>query len=203
MAPKRKPKDEPTTKGEDERKASADADSVVDLTDDQDEEPNRPAKRPHRDEEGGAQETSHRPRPPGHGPPGSRHGRGGGGGGCSGRELDMRESRVSQELSRDVEALNGSKALIRLFHLNGQLDSKAPVLTLQVRTLTGKTVPIKCEGTHTIGMIKAIFWQVDGPPIDQTRLIHSGRQLENHETVAGCGMHDGSIVHAILKLRGS
>lgn len=42
-----------------------------------------------------------------------------------------------------------------------------------------------------------------GIPIDQARLIYAGQQLENAHTLADYRIADKSILHLVLKLRGS
>ena len=71
---------------------------------------------------------------------------------------------------------------------------------IQVKTLTGKTVPLKVKPTDTILSIKQQIAQSEGIPTDQQRLISSGKQLEDDMKVQDYNITDDSVLHLVLRL---
>lgn len=57
-------------------------------------------------------------------------------------------------------------------------------MTIFVKTLTGKAVPLEVESSNTVDDFKLKFYEADGiRPIHQ-RIIFCGKQLENDHTLA-------------------
>ena len=71
-----------------------------------------------------------------------------------------------------------------------------------VKSLTGKIITINVEISSSIFNVKEIISEKEGIPIDQLRIIFSGKQLQDNHTVEYCNIQNESTIHMILHLRG-
>lgn len=71
-----------------------------------------------------------------------------------------------------------------------------------VSTLTKKQLEIEIETTDTILWLKQKILEREGIPINQQRLIHRGRQLNDDRTLAEHAIERGAIIHLVYCLRG-
>ena len=78
-----------------------------------------------------------------------------------------------------------------------QVQDKTAELSGQVfvKTPTGKTMAFEVLGPDTVLSLKQKVEDETGYPLDTIRLLFAGRQLEDEQFLADCGIRKASIVH--------
>ena len=71
-----------------------------------------------------------------------------------------------------------------------------------IKTLTGKSIHVSFDQGMTILSIKQHITELEQIPVEQQRLIFSGKQLEDDKTLGYYNIPSGSTVHLVLRLRG-
>jgi tetratricopeptide (TPR) repeat protein/ubiquitin len=82
----------------------------------------------------------------------------------------------------------------------GPVYQRMPIL---VETLTGKNIELSVYQIDSIGKVKRAIEEKEGIPADQQRLIHAGKQLEDHRTLLSYNVPPNGILHLVLRLRTS
>ena len=71
-----------------------------------------------------------------------------------------------------------------------------------IKTLTGKNLSFKVNLSDDVESLKSMVQASEGIPIDQQRLIHSGREMEDGKTLVEYDIKSKSTIHLILKMYG-
>jgi len=71
-----------------------------------------------------------------------------------------------------------------------------------VKSLTGKTITISCELTDTVLSVKERIHDVENIAVEEQRLIFSGKQLNDADTLESYGVQAESTLFLVLRLRG-
>jgi len=73
-----------------------------------------------------------------------------------------------------------------------------------VKTLSGKTITLDVEPNTSIDEVQKKITEREAIPVEQQRLIFSGKQLTSEEgrTLADYGVQNNSTLHLVLRLRG-
>ena len=81
----------------------------------------------------------------------------------------------------------------------------AQPFTFFVKTLAGETMTFQMEECITVGDLKSMIKDIQGTPPDQMRLIIDGTQLSevDDDLLFACGIRHGTILHLVLRLRGT
>ena len=75
-------------------------------------------------------------------------------------------------------------------------------MQITIKTLTGRKQSFNFEDSDTILTVKQQLQEKEGIQVDQIRLIYSGKQLADDQTLGAYNLAAGSTIHMVLQLRG-
>ena len=71
-----------------------------------------------------------------------------------------------------------------------------------IKTLTGRKQPFNFEPENQVLAIKQALQEKEGIQVDQIKLIFSGKQLADNNTLESYNIAAGATIHMVLQLRG-
>jgi len=80
-------------------------------------------------------------------------------------------------------------------------DTSNREVQLFVKTFTGRTKTLEIALSKKGVDLKKAIDQMEQIPPEQQRIYYAGHQIEDHETLAACGVMKESTIHLVLRLR--
>ena len=71
-----------------------------------------------------------------------------------------------------------------------------------IKTLTGRKQALTFEGSDTVEAVKQALMEKEGIDVGQIRLIFSGKQLADANSLESYSIGAGATIHMVLQLRG-
>lgn len=75
-------------------------------------------------------------------------------------------------------------------------------MQIYIKTLTGRKQAFTFEPSDTVEAVKQALQEKEGITVDQIRLIFSGKQLADADTLESYKIQPGGVIHMVLQLRG-
>lgn len=86
-------------------------------------------------------------------------------------------------------------------HLGIHADVTDPVIQFFVRTFSdARTVVMQAHAEDTIELVHKSIYEKTGLPISEQRLIYSGRQLQQHQTLAECQVSNDATLNLVGRM---
>jgi len=96
-----------------------------------------------------------------------------------------------------TSALNISPSL----NLSTKTRIQLKNISIIVKLITGKTIKVKTlKATDTVMNLKTKIYEMEGIPVDQSRLIFAGCQLEDYKNLSDYNILSESTIYLVLPL---
>ncbi|KJY02065.1 hypothetical protein TI39_contig262g00008 [Zymoseptoria brevis] len=82
-------------------------------------------------------------------------------------------------------------------------DQDQEIFTVQVLSLLGRRTNLKVNRQTTVLKLKSLLQDQEGIPPDQMRFIFGGKQLPDVLSMQELEIGPGSVIHVVLRCRGS
>lgn len=71
-----------------------------------------------------------------------------------------------------------------------------------VKTITNRSITLNVESSTKISEVKELINNKEGIPVQEIRLLYSGKQLEDTHTLNDYNVQNESTLHMVLRLKG-
>lgn len=71
-----------------------------------------------------------------------------------------------------------------------------------VKTITNRSITLNVESSTKISEVKELINNKEGIPVQEIRLLYSGKQLEDTHTLNDYNIQNESTLHMVLRLKG-
>ena len=113
-------------------------------------------------------------------------------------------------MTEDLWPLVGAILLASLLPINFTVYSRTPSHHLScvsnaqifIKTLTGRKQAFNFEPENQVLAVKQALQEKEGIQVDQIKLIFSGKQLADNNTLESYNIAAGATIHMVLQLRG-
>lgn len=92
--------------------------------------------------------------------------------------------------------------LARMGYFVGDSNMRKSYMLVFIKTSTGKSLQIPVKRQGIVNDVQISIQEIEGIPIDQQRLIFTGRQLDDFRCLDFYGIKEDSTLHLVLRLRG-
>lgn len=118
--------------------------------------------------------------------------------------MDLQDQHEQNQPEQTVDVVDTQEQVQGQTTGDDQPEQVQPVPTGQifVKSLSGETICIDYRPELTISELKNTIQSQLQIPVDQQRLIHQGKQLEDTNTLTDYNIAPNSTVHLVLRVKG-
>ena len=88
------------------------------------------------------------------------------------------------------------------YGLVGDIGTEDDMIDISIKTFTGSTIPCRIDRNGTIEDLKLQIQSMGNISAPNQGLIFLGKQLEDGRQLLDYGIHNGAVLHMVLRLRG-
>ncbi len=115
-------------------------------------------------------------------------------------KYDMQENQMKENQMKENHRIPQKSIAKKI--LDPTIHILPPLIHIQVKTATGKSIYIKINPIDTILQLKKQIYLQEDVSLESQRIIFGGKQLDDHHTLCHYNITDGTTLHIILRLRG-